>query len=146
MNIELKKVSHNARLSEETPAYAAEVWVDGVKRGTTRNAGHGGPDEVHPRSLEEEIEAYAKTLPKTKYRDMELAESAESVLHALLGRHLEGKRLARMLKDKVVLLRGGQCFTVKTPNPAAFKPKPGDEVLNGLPFEDALTKFLSAAG
>lgn len=63
MKIELRKFSHYPRLSQETDAFNADVYVDGVKRGTAKNDGHGGPNMIHPRELNDQIEAYAKTLP-----------------------------------------------------------------------------------
>lgn len=146
MKIELRNVKHSPSLSQETNAYTADVWVDGVKRGTVRNAGHGGPDEIQPHALWRELADYAKTLPPVKvpWGKGEMENSIDIVLGDLLTRHLEGKRLQRMMKTKVVLVKGGKCFTVKTAE-AAFKAGPGEEVLNRLPFEDALTKFLEAA-
>ncbi len=151
MKIELRNVKHSPSLSQETAAYTADVWVNGVKRGTARNQGTGGADEIHPYSLEQELDAYAKTLPLEKSpwqdngKDVFLPVTAELLLGAALDRALEGKRLQRMLKTKTVLVRGGKCYTVKTAPGAQLSLKPGDEVLNGLPFEEALTKYLKAA-
>jgi len=66
MKIELKRVTYNSRLSEETAAFAADLWINGKKRGDVLNDGHGGPDRIHPYTLAQEIEAYAATLPKWK--------------------------------------------------------------------------------
>lgn len=43
--IELKKVSVNKRMSEETHCYSADLYVDGVKWGEVCNRGHGGGDD-----------------------------------------------------------------------------------------------------
>lgn len=97
MKIELKKVSYSKALSEETPAYAGEVWVDGKKRGTVRNQGHGGPDMIWPHDLASEIEAYAKTLPPIPASKdtfgMEIPMSAELIFGKLLEKHLAAKDL-----------------------------------------------------
>ena len=47
MKIELKRFSYNARLSEETNAFAADIWVDGKNVGFAKNDGHGGNTMVH---------------------------------------------------------------------------------------------------
>jgi hypothetical protein len=44
--IELKRITYNARLSEETSAYAADFYVNGVKWGQVSNTGRGGQDRV----------------------------------------------------------------------------------------------------
>lgn len=46
MKIELRKISHNTRLSEETHAYSADLFVDGAKVAEVSNHGHGGCDNV----------------------------------------------------------------------------------------------------
>jgi hypothetical protein len=46
--VELKNVSINQHLSEETPCYSATAYVDGVKLCTVSNRGHGGCDDAHP--------------------------------------------------------------------------------------------------
>jgi hypothetical protein len=63
MKIELRKVAHSARLSRETAAFSADLYIDGVKRATVENDGHGGPNMVHPWQVGKEIDDYAKTLP-----------------------------------------------------------------------------------
>lgn len=47
MKIELKRFTTNARLSQETTAFAADVWIDGKKAGHAENDGHGGATMVH---------------------------------------------------------------------------------------------------
>lgn len=46
--IELRKAKESKSLSEETPAYTAEVWVDGTHFCDVSNHGQGGPDMQHP--------------------------------------------------------------------------------------------------
>ena len=47
MNIELRNIAHNKGLSQETIAFAADVYVDGKKAGNAVNNGHGGMTMVH---------------------------------------------------------------------------------------------------
>lgn len=64
MKIELKKFTANERLSEETLAYAADVYVDGKKVGTAGNHGTGGPDEVRiPGDMGLKVQQYILGLP-----------------------------------------------------------------------------------
>lgn len=65
MNIELKRLSVSERLSQETLAFAADVWIDGKKAGTAENSGHGGNTNVwiNDPTLRAAAETYAKSLP-----------------------------------------------------------------------------------
>lgn len=71
MNIELRKFNHNERLSEETNAFAADLYIDGKKVGYAKNDGRGGCTdygtyEAACRAKIAEAEAYCKTLPAIK--------------------------------------------------------------------------------
>jgi len=68
VNISLKRFSTNARLSQETTAFAADVWVDGKKVGHAQNDGHGGATMVHlDPSVRSAVEAHGKTLVPAEY-------------------------------------------------------------------------------
>ncbi len=43
IKIELRKVEYSPRLSQETPAFSAEVYLNGRKAGDVRNDGQGSP-------------------------------------------------------------------------------------------------------
>jgi hypothetical protein len=144
MKIELRKISYSKALSQETSAYAAEIWVDGKKRGNVRNQGHGGADMVYPHDLAREIEEYAKTLPPVPASkatfNMELAMSTELVLGELLEKHLAAKDLKSALRRKVLFTRtDGKLYEVR----GTARPTGPDvaKVLNDLPFEEALSIF-----
>ena len=63
MQIELKRFTTNARLSQETTAFAADVWVDGKKVGHAENDGHGGATLVRlDPSVRDQVETHGKTL------------------------------------------------------------------------------------
>lgn len=139
MKIELKKIKYSAALSQDSSAYSAEIWVDGVKRGTVQNQGFGGPDDVHPHTLEMEIIEYAKTLPPLSYFGKDLPQSLETVLGGILNRHLGEKRLKRLLTTKTVFIEDGKCYTSKS-RPKNLKE--GSVVLNDLPLADAVDLFV----
>lgn len=138
MKIELKRISYNARLSQETPAFAADVWIDGKKRGTAENDGHGGSTLIHPFDLEREIEAYAKTLPPIEVKGCgPLQPTADIVLGDLLYAFLAQRDLKRRLARKTVFVRDGKLYETKADAP------PNATVLNRLPFEEAFALFTS---
>jgi hypothetical protein len=63
VKIQLKRFTTNARLSQETTAFAADVWVDGKKAGNAQNDGHGGATLVRQDpSVRDRVEAHGKAL------------------------------------------------------------------------------------
>jgi hypothetical protein len=141
MKITLKKLAHNARLSHETACYSADVYIDGKKAGTAENSGTGGADLIQPHSLQKLLEDYAATLPPITLDGHTIPESAETVLGKALDAALAERRLGRLLKKHVVFVRDQKVYTVK----GVFLPKPGDVVLNHLPMEQAVERFLGCA-
>lgn len=142
MKIELKRITYNKRLSQETSAYAADIWVDGIKRGTVQNDGHGGPDMIHPWELTQEINAYAKTLPQTEFCGTMLDMSVEMIFSNLLNLHLVEADLKRNMKTKTFFVGGdGKLYTVK----GSVAPKDAVKVLNTLPLPEAVKLYMEHA-
>lgn len=165
---ELRKISHNSRLSEETPAYAADLWVDGRLFAHVSNHGHGGCDMQHPakgvthdelRALDAEIKA---TYPKTVSDDLviegkpfEMEQNLESICGDLLSEHLIAKDLQRLLKRTVAFVdpADGRVKNYKKAEGAqraqlvtyTLRTKPGAIILNNLPFDEALALYRKAA-
>jgi hypothetical protein len=103
MDIKLKNIKHMPSLSEETECFSATIYIDGVKKGTASNRGHGGPNEIHPYALADEINTYAKTLPHivSSFKTEDGApytyeQSADSVLSEILQTELENKRFKKL--------------------------------------------------
>ncbi len=70
MKIELKKLQVFERMSEETTAFVADVYINGKKVGTAKNDGHGGEThldflfrEDYSSPLVRDAVDYLKTLP-----------------------------------------------------------------------------------
>lgn len=107
MKIELKRISYSERLSEETNAFAADVYIDGKKVAYAKNDGHGGCTFIHPfpgmRAELEKAEAYCKTLPKYlgKY-EMNLETKVDELLEEELGKRFMAK--VRKKQDKHIIL------------------------------------------
>lgn len=68
--LSIKNVEFSERLSEETNAFAADVYLDNKKFASAKNDGHGGSTFIQPypngREMYKEAEAYAEGLPKIK--------------------------------------------------------------------------------
>lgn len=128
--IELRKISHHKRLSEETPAYTAQLWVDGVHFADVSNHGTGGCDDQRPmngktdddlRALNERIKA---TYPKQVYdfgdgQKGEYETELELLCHLALGRADLEKMIRRDLSKKVMFVnpKDGKLYGVKVLNP-----------------------------
>jgi hypothetical protein len=70
MKIELKKIAIYPRLSDETTAFNADVWIDGQKVGSAENDGHGGATIVRltvSHARQNEIEAAFKAKVPAEY-------------------------------------------------------------------------------
>lgn len=101
MNIELKRFTTNARLSQETTAFAADVWVDGKKAGHAENDGHGGGTVVHlDPSVRGKVEVHGKALVPDEYKSF--TGGAEWIVDQLVETELQkrhdksqAKRLAK---------------------------------------------------
>lgn len=68
MNITLKKLKVYPRLSEETTAFNADVFIDGILRAYAQNTGKGGMTHLEPAMPNDRVwiskaEKWAKTLP-----------------------------------------------------------------------------------
>ena len=85
LKIELKKVSHNARLSQETPAYTAEIWVDGKFFCEASNHGHGGPDMHRPRGA---MPAYLGAIGQDPARQVRRTRTPRDT-RRMFQRHIE---------------------------------------------------------
>jgi len=100
VNIELKRFTTNARLSQETTAFAADVWVDGKKAGTAENDGHGGNTMVHlDPSVRTAVEAHGKTLVPAEYK---FVSGTEWIVDQLVEAELQkraDKSLAKRLAN-----------------------------------------------
>jgi hypothetical protein len=145
MQLELKRISYNARLSQETNAYSADLYMDGRKVATCSNAGHGGCDEVHwlvPEAADL-IDAFFKTVPPIKSHGYELQPDLELWCGQQVDRFATLKNLRRVLGRCVVLIDAQgvernfpklKPVRLAEPNVQAELAKryPGATILNGL--------------
>lgn len=165
MNIELKNISYNARLSEETHCFAATVYIDGVKAGDAENRGHGGMTTVNPPALEQRINAYAKTLPKKHFSESlgggEYEQSCESIIDGMVTDYLIRRDMKTALKRKVLFTKAGTkgVFATKGMKPEEVTAavakgeghvktllKDADRVLNCLPEDEAFAIYAAQPG
>lgn len=106
MKIELRGLVTHARASEETNAFDATLYVDGVKVGVVGNSGKGEGNypRVNDPAVLEKMEAYCKSLPplKSQYGDLEM--SLDLYIGLMVEKALVRKRVQRLMKDRVLIL------------------------------------------
>jgi len=156
MKIELKNIKHAAFASQETQCFEASLYINGKLRGTVSNEGYGGADRFSDHAAEDELNAYAKTLPPRTYewdgKTHEFDQTADSLVQEILGEHLSRKQLQRVMRDKVVYLKDGKLWQTTAIKSAeqrakyiALKESEGKTVLNSLPLADAVKIFREVA-
>ena len=108
MKVELKKISFNERMSEETNCFIADLYINGIKVGECSNEGHGGcTDYGSPtnegRELIKKAEAYYKSLPKVKDEkyNFEYQPTLEGAIDEQLEEYLKAKAQKKFEKYMV---------------------------------------------
>lgn len=126
MKIELRGISLNKTLSEETFCYSATLYIDGVKAGSVANRGHGGPDETYLlptfnlRDLNEKI---AASIPATEAFGMTLEATLEMECHRLVGEFEFVRDMQRLMKRAIVVLEGNEVRTFTYKGVKALTPQ-----------------------
>lgn len=147
MQIELRRISYSAALSQETAAFSAEVWIEGELAFHARNQGTGGADFYHQvgRWTVAEVDAWLKANRPVRTLDENLGcdHDLEIEVADLLARELESRRLKRLLRTNLLTIESGQILqyplrkrppamvarAVRATNPAAvIVNDAGDEV------------------
>jgi hypothetical protein len=129
MNIELRKVRFNEKMSDETNCFSAEIWVDGKHLADVSNRGCGGSNDYDVVGLSHnqtnaEWEAFQKYC-KDQPHEFEF-EYEDQIVDALFSKWMEKDnarraqaQLNRWCKTKTVYrLKGdkeGSWWSIKTP-------------------------------
>lgn len=117
----LKKISHDKRLSEETPAYTAQVWADGVHVCDVSNHGQGGPDMQYPAKgkTQADIDALNARIKATYPKNPLTGSTGEDLTYDTdleLACHLELERVGiektvkRDLNTKIMFVKPADGF------------------------------------
>jgi hypothetical protein len=114
MKIELKKIKIAEHMSEETTAFTAEIYINGVNAGYAKNDGRGGCTDYHPyegkRSLIQAAEKHCLTLPAQKIDmgegrkplviEMNLENFIDDLVHEELKRR-DQKKFEKQLEKRM---------------------------------------------
>ena len=143
MKIELKKISFNERMSEETNCFVADLYINGKKVGYVKNEGCGGCTDYHGYTKEDnliirEAEAYCKTLPRVRVEeyDFDYQPTLESVIDDELQKYLKEKEGKKMQKLFITAL------VVGVPNGNAYRYMKFKVPLSTIPVEK-LTPYVT---
>jgi hypothetical protein len=108
MKIELRKISFNERMSEETNCFVADLYINGKKVGYCKNEGHGGCTDYRGNTKEDnvliaEAEKYFKSLPKVKVEGLNfmLQPTLENAIDEQLEEYLKAKERKKFEKYMV---------------------------------------------
>jgi hypothetical protein len=104
MKIELKKVSINKTLSEETTCFTATVYIEGVLAGTANNRGNGGETSIHAANkfglgLIKDAEAHCTTLPHDEFGPVSLEDVIDNLVEEEFKKKDQKALDARLKKD-----------------------------------------------
>lgn len=113
--IELKKIYFSERMSEETNAFTADIYVDGKKAGYAKNDGCGGSTYYHSypkcNSLIEMAETYCKQLPAIDLGDgISIENNLENFIDDLLDKYLIEKDKIKFQKKLEKDCLKGICY------------------------------------
>lgn len=166
--VELKRVSVNHRLSEETNCFVADIWIDGKKVGDVRNDGHGGCNMYTNWEVQRRLGDLARTLPPvtTNFHDphdpsrmFTFQPDADHIIGELIDRHIAKTDLKRLMKTRIIFTKSDRrgIFQSDKRTPEQIQriisdpqltrqmreriPN-ADRFLNMLPFEEAVDLFL----
>ena len=163
--LEVKKISHYERGSEETPCYNATVYINGKKAIEVGNDGHGGMDKQSQYDgFEHGIVQQANKWCINKFGKKSFTYQSdddekectydidlEQYCHDELYKWLDTKHLKKDLKKKYLFVEDGKLMGYKRKGTdEEFKEffeknHPKEKCLNFLPFDDALKLFKECA-
>lgn len=121
MKIELKNIEYSPALSEETIAFAANLYINGAHAGFASNRGHGGSTDYYHkdergRALIKDAEAYSQTLPPIQFpadeymEAFEIDSTLENHIDRLLSQWVDEKESARFRKALSKAMQQGIVF------------------------------------
>ena len=119
LRIELKSIKHARNLSEETNAFTASLYVEGVRVATCKNEGHGGQTSCSPvgpsggetwkllKAAEHWAARLADNTLKVDGKTFQWPMSLEVWIDKQVERDLTRVHLKNLLKDSVVVVKVG---------------------------------------
>ena len=150
--LELKNIKYFASMSEETPCYSADVFINGKKAIHVSNHGHGACDDIYAYPsfglTQNGLKEFEQYLAKLQDDDF---EPIDSWCHDRLYEYLDQKKIKRDMKTKFICINKNtnELFAYEKNtgiSDSAFqdhmdKNHPSSTCLNFLPFDQAWKLF-----
>lgn len=114
MLIELRKLRIMKALSEETPCYTAEIWINGALAFHASNRGHGAADDYRQAGAitEAEVNNWLRAnRPIRSFHDMTFEPDLEHEIASLMDQAEHLALLRRRMRTNVVTIEDGEVFT-----------------------------------
>lgn len=117
MKIELKNVKFYERMSEETNAFTADIFVNGKNVGYAKNDGCGGctnyqHNSAKDREIIDAAEKYCLTLPPINYGTFKVDMNLENKIDQLFEEWLKSKDEAKSQKKLQKDMLDGLCVKI----------------------------------
>jgi len=129
MLIELRKLRIIKALSEETPCYTAEIWIDGSLAFHASNRGHGAADDYRQVGAitEQAINAWLRAnRPARTVHGMTFEPDLEHEVARLMDEAEHLAKLRRRLRTHVLTIEDGEVYSF------ALKGRPADAVITAI--------------
>ncbi len=114
MLIELHKLRIIKALSEETPCYTAEIWIDGALAFHASNRSHGGADDYRQVSAitEAEVNSWLRVnRPTRSFHGMSFEPDLEHEIARLMDEAEHLGLLRRRKRTNVITIEDGEVYT-----------------------------------
>ncbi|CAH0354500.1 hypothetical protein [Sphingobium sp. CECT 9361] len=114
MLIELRKLRIIKALSEETPCYTAEIWIDGTLAFHASNRGHGGADNYRQVGAitEAEVNSWLSVnRPTRSFHGMSFEPDLENEIARLMDEAEHLGLLRRRRRTNVITIEDGEVYT-----------------------------------
>lgn len=116
MKIELKNIKHYPKLSDETNAFSADIYIDDVKTAHAENGGYGAETNIHEyqgkSKLLSDVRMYCKTLPKEHSNefDVDFEQTLDYIVDKLVYEDLLKKDKLKIKKYFEKDMKKGICY------------------------------------
>jgi hypothetical protein len=124
MKVELKKVKIAQYLSEETTAFAAQLWVDGEYIADVSNNGHGGSNSIHHRFDDKGLNTRDKVQAFEAWCEAQPDMRTDYYISLMVDDYQEQRQVKRWCKTQTVIRleddKPGEFRTYKRPYDPEF--------------------------
>ncbi|KEQ53761.1 hypothetical protein [Sphingobium chlorophenolicum] len=143
MLIELRKLKIIKALSDETPCYTAEIWIDGALAFLASNRGHGAADDYRQVGAltEHAVNAWLRAhRPTRTFHGHTFEPDMEHEVARLMDEAEQTVLLRRRLRTHVITIEDGDVYTYP------LKGRPAAALMSAIRARKAGVEFLNETG